>query len=47
MTLDDPGSFSRITAVVANVDGRSKRMNKKGKRIYSSDGSSYKFSLKG
>ncbi len=47
MTLNDPGSFSRITAVVANVDGRSKRTNSKGKRVYSSDGSNYKFSLEG
>ena len=47
VTLADPGTFSRITAVVANVDGRSKGTNKKGKRVYSSDGSSYKFSLEG
>ena len=45
VTLNDPGSFSRITAVVANVDGRSNRRNNKGKRVYSSDGSNYKFSL--
>jgi hypothetical protein len=46
-TLENPGSFSRITAVVANVDGRSKGFNKKGKRVYSSDGSGYKLSLGG
>ena len=38
-------TFSRITAVVANVDGRSKRRDKKGKRVYTSDGSAYRFSL--
>ncbi len=47
VTLDNPGTFSRITAVVANVDGTSRRRNKRGKRIYSSDGSSYKISLAG
>jgi hypothetical protein len=47
VTLDNPGAFDRITAVVANVDGRSKHTNRKGKRIYSSDGSGYKLSLGG
>lgn len=47
VTLDNPGTFSRITAVVANVDGRSSRMDKRGKRIYKSDGSKYRFSLGG
>ncbi len=47
VTLVNPGTFSRITAVVANVDGRSKRTDNKGRRIYSSDGSGYKFSLGG
>ncbi len=47
VTLDDPGKFDRITAVVANVDGRSKRFDKKGRRVYKSDGSGYKLSLGG
>jgi uncharacterized protein DUF6055 len=44
VTLADPGKFSRITAMVANVDGDSKR-RRKGKRVYTSDNSSYRFSL--
>ena len=47
VTLANPGTFSRITAVVANVDGRSRRTDNKGRRIYSSDASGYKFSLGG
>ncbi len=47
VTLEDPGKFSRITAVVANVDGRSSRLDKKGRRVYKSDGSDYKLSLAG
>ena len=44
VTLADPGEFSRITAMVANVDGDSKR-RRKGKRVYTSDDSSYRFSV--
>jgi hypothetical protein len=47
VTLEDPGKFSRITAVVANVDGRSNHLDKKGRRVYKSDGSDYKLSLGG
>jgi Family of unknown function (DUF6055) len=47
VTLADPASFSRITAMVANVDGRSGRRDRKGKRVYKSDGSSYRLSLGG
>lgn len=47
VTLANPGTFARITAVVANVDGRSKRTDRKGRRIYSADGSGYKLSLGG
>jgi len=46
VTLEDPGAFSRVTAVVANVDGRSNRRDRRGQRIYSSDGSRYRFSLR-
>ena len=38
---------TRITAMVANVDGRSNRKTRRGKRIYKSDGSSYRFHLVG
>jgi hypothetical protein len=47
VTLPNPGSFSRITAMVANVDGRSNRKTRRGKRIYKSDGSGYRFHLVG
>jgi len=47
VTLADPGRFSRVTAVVANVDGRSNKRNKRGKRVYKSDGSAYKARLVG
>lgn len=46
VTLDDPGSFSRVTAVVANVDGRSHRKDRRGRRVYGSDGSRYRLSLR-
>lgn len=46
VTLDDPGAYARVTAVVANVDGRSNRENRRGGRIYRSDGSRYRFSLR-
>ncbi|KAA0271769.1 MAG: hypothetical protein EDQ89_09670 [Acidobacteria bacterium] len=46
VTLADPGAFSRVTAVVANVDGRSNREDQRGRRIYRSDGSRYRFSLR-
>jgi hypothetical protein len=47
VTLPNPGSYSRITAMVANVDGRSNRKTRRGKRIYKSDGSGYRFHLVG
>ena len=47
VTLPNPGSFSRITAMIANVDGRSNRKTRRGKRIYKSDGSTYRFHLVG
>ncbi len=46
VTLDAPGGFSRITAVVANVDGSGKR-NRKGNLVYKGDDSSYRFKLVG
>lgn len=46
VTLANPGSFTRITAVIANVDGDGKR-NRKGKIVYSGDDSSYRFKLVG
>lgn len=45
VSLPNPGTYSRITAIVANVDGRSKRRDRSGERVYSSDGSSYRFGL--
>ncbi len=47
VSLADPGKFKRVTAVVANVDGRSNRRNKRGKRVYRSNGSKYRLSLIG
>jgi hypothetical protein len=46
VTLANPGAYSRVTAVVANVDGRSNRRDRRGRRVYKSDGSSYRFSLR-
>ena len=46
VTLADPGTYSRVTAVVANVDGRSHRNNRRGKPIYKSDGSRFKVALR-
>jgi hypothetical protein len=46
VTLDDPGAYSRVTAVVANVDGRSSRKDRRGRRVYRSDGSRYRISLR-
>jgi hypothetical protein len=46
VTLANPGAYSRVTAVVANVDGRSNRKDRRGRRVYKSDGSSYRFSLR-
>lgn len=39
--------YSRVTAMVANVDGRSKGFNRNGKRIYRSDGSAFKLRTTG
>lgn len=46
VTIADPGSYSRLTAVVANVDGRSNHRDRRGRRVYKSDGSSYRISLR-
>jgi hypothetical protein len=45
VTLANPAAFDRITAVIVNADGFSKRFGRKG-RIYPSDNSKYKYSLK-
>jgi len=45
-TLELPNTgFGRVTAMVANVDGRSKGFKRSGRRAYSSDGSQYKARL--
>ncbi len=46
VTLANPGVYSRITAIVANVDGDARR-SRKGKLIYTADSSSYRFQLGG
>ena len=46
VTLATPALYSRITAIVANVDGDAKR-SRKGKLNYSGDDSSYRFQLEG
>jgi hypothetical protein len=46
VTLNTPAIYSRITAVVANVDGDGKR-NRRGKLKYTGDNSSYRFKLAG
>ncbi len=45
VTLANPSAFDRITAVVVNTDGFSKRFGKR-KRIYPSDNSKFKYSVK-
>lgn len=45
VSLPNPGTYSRITAVVANVDGRSDRRDRRGERVYRSDGSTYRLAL--
>jgi hypothetical protein len=45
VTLDNPSQFNRVTAVIANTDGFSNRFSRKG-RIYPSDNSKYKYSVK-
>lgn len=45
VSLPNPGTYSRITAVVANVDGRSDRRDRRGDRVYRSDGSTYRLAL--
>ncbi|MFN8112491.1 MAG: MXAN_6640 family putative metalloprotease [Solirubrobacterales bacterium] len=45
VTLDTPAVYSRITAVVANVDGSAKRS--RGKLKYTADNSSYRVKLAG
>lgn len=44
VTLDDVGSFSRVTAAVINSDGRSNGF-RNGARNYPSDNSGYRYSL--
>ena len=46
-TIELPNNgYQRVTAMAANVDGRSNRRDSKGRRIYKSDGSDYKLTLK-
>jgi hypothetical protein len=46
VTLDNPGGYDRVTAVIANADGSSRRHDRKFNRIYAADGSKYKYALK-
>jgi hypothetical protein len=45
VTLPNPSAFNRITAVIVNADGFSKRFNRKG-RIYPSDNSKFTYSVR-
>ena len=46
-TIELPNNgYERVTAMVANVDGRSNRRDKKGRRVYKSDGSDYRLTAK-
>jgi hypothetical protein len=46
VTLDNPGAYDRVTAVIVNADAMSKRFDRRGSRIYPSDNSKYKYSVK-
>ncbi|HET6829904.1 MAG TPA: MXAN_6640 family putative metalloprotease [Solirubrobacterales bacterium] len=46
VSLDDLATYSRVTAVVANVDGRSNRRDRRGRRVYRADGSTYRIALR-